>query len=70
MSNLPRQNTVGAIAEAANQPVHRIEYLIDARKIEPIARAGNCRVFSDSDTAYLISEARRIVRDRESGLKL
>ncbi len=57
--------TVGEIARRIGEPVHRVEYLIRARRIRPSGRAGNCRVFTDSDVAYIAAEARRI--DAEKG---
>ncbi len=53
---LSRLHTVGEISERLSEPLHRVEYVIKARKIEPIAWAGNARVFS-SDAARVIAEA-------------
>lgn len=50
--------TVGEIAERHSQPVHRVEYVIRARNIVPIAWAGNARVFS-ANAAEQIAEALR-----------
>jgi len=41
--------TIGEIASRTNSPVHRVEYFIRSRKIKPIERAGNLRVFSETD---------------------
>ena len=38
--------TVGEIARRLECPVHRIQYLVAARGIEPVERAGNLRIFS------------------------
>jgi len=45
---LPRLNTIGRLAAKLNRPVHRIEYLIRSRGIEPAALAGNVRLFSEA----------------------
>jgi len=59
--------TIGAIALQHNVPVHRVEYVIRTRGIQPIAWAGNARIFSDADVAYIASELRRIDEERVSG---
>jgi hypothetical protein len=38
--------TIGAIAHALGEPVHRIQYAIKTRGIEPEAMAGNLRIFA------------------------
>lgn len=62
MPNLP---TLGAIARRAGKPNHAVEYVIRSRGIEPIGRAGNCRVFSEAAVEHILSELRRIESDRE-----
>ncbi len=37
--------TVGAIARTLGEPLHRVQYAIRTRDIEPEAIAGNIRVF-------------------------
>ncbi len=37
--------TVGEIARQLNEPVHRVQYAIKTRGIEPEAVAGNLRIF-------------------------
>ncbi len=56
--------TVGEIARRLGEPIHRIEYCIRARGIEPAAVAGNVRVFTDTDVARIASELRRIDDER------
>lgn len=65
---IPSANTVGAIAERLNEPLHRIEYVIRARGIVPISRAGNARIFSDTDVQFIASELRRIDEERGASL--
>jgi hypothetical protein len=60
--------TVGEIARRLGEPLHRVEYIIRARNIQPSGRAGNCRVFTDADVAYIAAQLRRI--DAEKGEKL
>lgn len=52
--------TVGEIAKRLGEPLHRVEYLIRARDIQPAGRAGNARVFSDVDVDFIASELARI----------
>jgi DNA-binding transcriptional MerR regulator len=52
--------TVGEIARLTNEPIHRIEYLIRSRNIQPVQRAGNLRVFSADDLAILKKEIKQI----------
>ena len=52
--------TVGSIARRLGEPIHRVEYIIRSRNIQPSGRAGNCRVFTDADIAYIAAEFRRI----------
>jgi hypothetical protein len=68
----PAMTTIGEIARRLGQPVHRIEYLIRARRIRPTGWAGNARVFCDDTVELIAAELRRIStlkeRDRASGL--
>ena len=41
--------TVGQIAQRLNEPLHRIEYAVRSRNIQPVAIAGNARVFEEED---------------------
>jgi len=41
--------TVGEIARRLNEPVHRIEYVLRTRDIQPIGMAGNARVYTEED---------------------
>jgi hypothetical protein len=39
--------TIGAIARELGEPIHRVQYAIRTRGIEPECVAGNIRVFGD-----------------------
>jgi hypothetical protein len=39
--------TVGTIAERLHEPIHRVQYVIRSRQIEPVQRAGQIRVFDE-----------------------
>jgi hypothetical protein len=41
--------TIGQIAKRLNEPLHRVRYALDRRGIEPVGRAGNVRVFAETD---------------------
>lgn len=57
--------TVGVIARGERVPLHRVEYVISSRGIQPEGMAGNARVFSDAAVARIKSELQRIDDDRE-----
>ena len=59
--------TIGAIARELNQPVHRIEYVINSRRMQPAQRVGNLRVFTDSDVQFIAAEVRRIEAEKAGG---
>ncbi len=59
--------TVARIAAHLRVDRHRIEYLIDARGIEPIARAGIARIFSPADVDRLACEIEKIDAERQGG---
>jgi hypothetical protein len=57
--------TVGVIARRLGEPLHRIEYVIRSRRLQPAGRAGNLRVFSESDIVFIAGELRRMDARRE-----
>lgn len=60
--------TIGAIAAEAEQPLHRVEYLVRARNIAPIGRAGRLRVFSEETARQIVNELRSTTAaEREGG---
>jgi len=65
---VPVAPTVGEIARRLAVPIHRVEYVIRTRNLAPVSRAGNCRVFSEADVAFIGAQIRRI--DAERGLPL
>lgn len=58
--------TVGEIGRRLGVPVHKVEYVIRARGIVPVAWAGNARVFSETDVHRIAAELRRI-EDEKGG---
>jgi hypothetical protein len=52
--------TVGEIAQRLRVPLHPVEYVILSRNLHPCGWAGNARIFSEADVAYIASELRRI----------
>jgi DNA-binding transcriptional MerR regulator len=58
--------TVGEIARRLGQPVHRVEYVLRSRHIQPGGRAGNCRVFTEEDVARIAAEL-RLIESRKGG---
>ncbi len=66
MSNAPLP-TVGEVARRTGYPLHKVEYVIRSRNIEPAGRAGTARVFSDAAVERIASELRRIDEAKEGG---
>ena len=64
MSQPPLLLTVGEIARRLQTEVHRVEYIIRSRKVQPIGWAGHARVFSDASYTYIENELRRMEADR------
>jgi DNA-binding transcriptional MerR regulator len=54
--------TVGEIARRIGVPIHRVEYVIRARRIEPTGRAGNIRIFTEADVDLIGFELRQMGR--------
>ena len=61
---IPLARTVGVIARSIEQPIHRVEYVIRACRIQPISRAGNARVFAEEDVQRIAGELQRIDANR------
>lgn len=52
--------TVGVISRRLDQPIHRIEYVIRSRGIQPQGIAGNARVYTEASVDLIAAELRRI----------
>lgn len=52
--------TVGEIARRLGESLHRIEYVIRSRHIQPVSRAGHVRIFTESDVVLIGDELRLI----------
>ena len=59
--------TVGEIARQLGVKIHKVEYVVASRNIEPAGRAGNLRVFTEADVKHIQSELTRIEEDRLAG---
>jgi hypothetical protein len=57
---MPTLLTLGDIAKRIGEPIHRVRYAIESRKIEPAGRAGQLRMFLESDVELIQSVLRRI----------
>ncbi len=64
-----RAPTVGEIARRLGEPVHRVEYVIRARGLKPVAWAGHARVFAEADVDRIAAELRdeEPARSEETG---
>lgn len=68
MPEEPRRSaTIGEIARRTGYPAHKVAYVIRTRGLEPAERAGNLRVFSESDVQFIGCELRRIEAERVGG---
>ena len=65
MSQPPLLLTVSEIARRLETKVHRIEYIIRSRHIQPIGWAGHARVFAEVSLDHIESELRRMDADRK-----
>ena len=64
MSQPPLLLTVGEIARRSQTKVHRVEYIIRSRNIQPLGWAGHARVFSDASYTHIENEIRRMDAER------
>ena len=48
-SSIPAAPTVGEIARRLGEPVHRIEYVIRSRDIQPAGRAESAYIYTEAD---------------------
>lgn len=62
---LPVFPTFGKIARRLGVPVHRVEYVLRARRILPAGRAGNAYLYSKADVDQTASELRRIQSEKD-----
>jgi hypothetical protein len=46
--------------------LHRIEYVIRSRNIQPTSRAGQVRIFAEADVAHIANEL-RLIDARQQG---
>ena len=60
--------TVGEIARRCDVPLHKVEYVIRSRQIEPVSVAGNSRVFSETQVDRIASELHRISQERTASV--
>ena len=56
----PSMLTIGEIARRLGEPIHRIEYVIRARRIAACGWAGNARVFPEEAVGAIDRELKRI----------
>lgn len=58
--------TVGGIARLWGVDIHKVEYLIRARGLKPIGKAGIACVYSAEDVERIGEELRRIAQGRRA----
>jgi hypothetical protein len=62
-----RARTIGAIASELNEPIHRVQYAIRTRGIEPESVAGHIRIFPPDTVDRLADILREIDRQAAAG---
>jgi hypothetical protein len=67
MANRPTTApTIGAIARQLSEPIHRVEYAVRSRNIQPVSLAGNLRIF-DREAVERVAVALREIDAKRSG---
>lgn len=56
----PRLNTVGRIAARLRVAIHRVEYVVHRKQIQPSAYAGRLRLFNEAAVARIRHELNAI----------
>ncbi len=56
----PAMPSIGEIARRLGEPIHRVDYVIRARRIQPCGWAGNARVFPEDAVESIACELQRI----------
>ncbi len=64
--SIARELTPGEIARKCRSPLHRVDYVIRARNLQPTARAGAIRVFTAEQAAFIDAELRAIENRRQA----
>jgi hypothetical protein len=67
MHNIPRLLTVGEIARRVEASIHRVQYVIRTREIQPHGLAGGARVFPANVIDRVETELNRIATVRTGG---
>jgi len=62
---VPVAPTIGEIARRLGVAIHRVEYVVRTRNLMPVSRAGNLRVFAETDVDYVARELQRMDANRE-----
>ena len=57
--DIKKSLTVGEIAKRLDCPIHKVEYLISSRNINPVERAGNLRIFANDVVEILRDEIKQ-----------
>jgi len=61
---MPTIHCVGSLSKVYRVPVHRIEYIIRTRGIQPAGMAGNVRLFDEPAARRVGSELERIEQEK------
>lgn len=59
-------HTIGQLADMNDVAIHRIEYIVKARNIPHVARAGHYRLFDDAAAARVARELEKVGAERKT----
>jgi hypothetical protein len=62
-----KMSSLGEIARRFNRPLHRVEYVVRTRNIEPLIAAGGRNFYSEASAQRIESELRRIDLQKDGG---
>jgi len=65
-TSAPTMPTIGEIARRLAVPVHRVEYVVRARGIQPCGWAGNARVFPEEAVEAIAAQLRTMDQAKPS----
>lgn len=65
MANRVNPISLGQIARELGVSLHRVEYIVKSRRLSPIGRAGNIRLFQPSDVQLISKELKQVAARKE-----
>jgi DNA-binding transcriptional MerR regulator len=60
--------TIGHIAQQLGVPIHRVQYIIKSRNIQPVSIAGQARIFSTEAIRQISAALAGVAANRQKGM--